>query len=188
MLKKSILPAAALTLLGGCASIPKPISGDIPISVPGAAAGLSVGTTVRWGGTIVSVQPRPQDTCFEVLAKELSASARPLEKDESSGRFIACRSGFFDPEVFVKGRELTVVGRLERVEKRKIGEYEYPFPILAADSIYLWPERIERDLRGYPAPFFGPIWWDPYPLYPRGFRTHGGPPIKSTQGADSKQQ
>jgi outer membrane lipoprotein len=176
-----------LALLGACASIPKPIAGEFALSAPkDAATGLQPGTTVRWGGLIVSVQPQPNDTCFEVLAKDLSPGARPVLKDVSTGRFIACRDGFFDPEVFVKGRELTVVGRFERIENRKIGDYDYPFPVLKADVVYLWPERVQTDRVFYAAPFFGPTWWDFYHPFPYRYRSGGNPHVIGTPVSPTK--
>lgn len=187
MQAKTYCFALPLALLSACATIPKPISGEFASGAPkDAAGGLKQGTTVRWGGLIVSVQPQASDTCFEVLAKDLSPGARPVLKDVSTGRFIACREGFFDPEVFVKGRELTVVGRFERIENRKIGEYDYPFPVLKADVVYLWPERIQQDRVFYSAPFFGPTWWDFYQPFPYRYRSGGNPHVIGVPPAPQK--
>jgi outer membrane lipoprotein len=166
-------------VLGACASVPKPLAGEFIATTPSDAA-PAAGTAVRWGGTIVNVEPRASDTCFEVLAKRLNTNGRPLQRDESDGRFIACRSGFFDPEVFVKGRELTIVGRFERTEPRKIGEYDYPFPIVSADVVYLWPPRVDVDRVYYPSPFFGPTWWDFYHPFPYRYRTLQKPQVIGT--------
>ncbi len=168
-----VVPVLALS---ACAIVPKPIAGDFPVSAPKEAGStLQAGSAVRWGGTIVSVEPRPNETCFEILAKDLSDAARPLKRDASIGRFVACKPGFFDPEVFVKGRELTVTGRFERIETRKIGEYDYPFPMITAEVVYLWPERLrENDRLLYASPFFGPSWWNLHqPFYYRP-RHYGG--------------
>ena len=45
--------------------------------------------------------------------------------EDGSGRFIACKAGFYDPAIFLKNRELTVLGRIDGYESRKIGEYDY---------------------------------------------------------------
>src|SRR6185437_7046096 len=57
------------------------------------------------------------------------------------GRFVACKQGFYDPEVFAKGREITVTGSLDGTVQHKIGEYDYTYPRVAANTIYLWPKR-----------------------------------------------
>ena len=66
--------------------------------------------------------------------------------DRSLGRFIACRAGFYDPEVFMAGREITVSGRVEGFETRKVGNYDYRYPRVAAEVVYLWPERRDVDV------------------------------------------
>ena len=48
--------------------------------------------------------------------------------------------------MFKQGRELTISGKIDGYETRKIGDYDYRYPRVAADVIYLWPERRERDV------------------------------------------
>ena len=141
-----------LGLLSGCFKPPAPLAGTFPqISVPEAQHGGLSGQRVRWGGIIVSTTPQKEDTCFEILARPLSSEARPRRTDESEGRFIACAPGFYDPAVYSKGRELTVVGTLQQPEMRKIGEHEYQYPKVAAEGVYLWPKREQSPVYYYPA-------------------------------------
>jgi outer membrane lipoprotein len=98
-------------------------------------------------GRIVQTLPRDDSTCFEVLATPLDSSARPhYNSDTDDGRFIACRNGFYDPAVFEPNREITLTGRIEAYDTRKIGGFDYRFPRVAADVVYLWPirERVDR--------------------------------------------
>ena len=150
------LPLSAACLLAACAT-PSPLKGSYaPITPEQASASDATGTIVRWGGRIVSVEPQAQRTCFEMLATRLQDSARPRSaSDETGGRFIACRSGFYDPAVFEKNREVTFTGRIEGYETRKIGEYDYRFPKLAADVVYLWPQRDRVDVVPAPYPYWG---------------------------------
>ena len=85
----------------------------------------------------------------------MSVGARPQKLDKSQGRFIACRSGFYDPDVFKAGREITITGAIDKFENGKIGDYDYRYPILSADVVYLWPERRDVDVI-VERPFF--IW------------------------------
>jgi outer membrane lipoprotein len=167
---RCLLPLAALALLAGCATAPKPLQGEFSSSSPGQDA--PEGTRVRWGGTIVEVEPKQDVTCFQILSRELGPLARPREGDVSEGRFIACRSGFYDPAIFDIGREVTVVGNRSGVEVRRIGEYDYTLPRVAADVVYLWPVRYSFD-EWYPSPsFWGPGWgpgWGWYGFYHRPF-------------------
>lgn len=153
-------------LMAGCATAPKPLQGDFAAVLPEeASASQAVGESVRWGGSIVAAEPSADQTCIEVLGRDLNESARPrATPDVSAGRFLACRSGFYDPAIFAAEREVTVTGRIDGYETRRIGEYDYRYPRVAADTIYLWPER--RDVRVYhPAPFwpvYRPFGWGGY--------------------------
>ncbi len=138
---RTLLSAPLLLVLAACVSAPDPLIGDFSEVGPAEAARADhTGATVRWGGTIAAVEPLADRTCFQIVGRELSKRGRPIIEDKSSGRFLACRTGFYEPEVFAVGRSLTVVGRIDGAENRNIGEYTYPHPRLAADVVFLWPE------------------------------------------------
>lgn len=172
---KSLLPLPLALLLGACATTPQPIAGDFGAVTPAeSVASGRTGERVRWGGVIIRVEPRTDSTCFEVLGRELDTQSRPRTGDRSEGRFIACRGGFYDPEVFVRGRELTVTGTVTGSERGQVGEYEYTYAHVAADAIHLWPKRpvvVEQRYWG-PDPFWGPTWG---PYWGRGW--WGPPPV-----------
>lgn len=135
----SVLGAVAL---GGCATIPQPLAGNYaPVTLDAARSGAAGAAQVRWGGEIVETQPREQQTCFFVLAEPLDSQARPKAGEESLGRFVACKQGFYDPEVFAKGREITVTGTLDGTVQHKIGQFDYTYPRVEANNVYLWPKR-----------------------------------------------
>jgi outer membrane lipoprotein len=139
--------AALLLVAVGCATIPAPLQGPYAPSTPAAAAERGVaGERVRWGGQVVGVHNQATQSCFEIVGKALSADGRPVSRDRSEGRFIACRAGFYDPAVFTAGREVTIAGTVTGFEARRIGDYDYRYPRVAADVIYLWPERRDRDV------------------------------------------
>jgi outer membrane lipoprotein len=152
-----LMTALALALtLGACASAPKPLQGQFSTLLPDDAAKREAsGELVRWGGHIVSVETQSQRSCFEIVAAPLTITGRPQNVDRSEGRFIACRGGFYEPEVFKAGREITISGRIESFETRKVGGYDYRYPRVAADVVYLWPERRDVDVIVEPRPFFG---------------------------------
>jgi len=139
-------PLLALPLLlGACARPPGALRGSFaPLTVRDAQARAAVGERVRWGGTIVNARPGKDSTCFEIVSKPLDEQARPVDSDETLGRFVACAPGFYDPEVYAPGREVTVTGTLAEPMSRKVGDYEYRFPVVKADTVYLWPKRPER--------------------------------------------
>jgi len=104
------------------------------------------GQRVRWGGSIIHTEPGRNETCFEVISYPLGFSVRSPETDMRSGRFIACAPGFYEPEVYARGREVTIVGILQGTTTRRVGEYEYLYPKINAESVYLWPKS---------APYYG---------------------------------
>jgi len=131
---------------------------------------------VRWGGEILETENLENATRFIVLASPLSKGGEPRTTDDSSGRFIAIVPVFLDPKVYASGRQLTVSGTLLRFEDRKVGEFDYRYPVVQADSYYLWPEEIVPAY-GYPYPgWYDPWYYDPWfyrpwyqPWYPRRY-------------------
>lgn len=157
----AVIVAAALLCLTGCARPPVPLRGGpfAEISVHDAQQTDQHGVRVRWGGTIVRTFAEKEDTCFEVVSRPLDREARPRRTDQTDGRFLACRAGFFDPEVYSKSRELTVIGVVGDVVDDRVGDYQYRFPRLQAEAVYLWPRQDQPGAVFY-AP--GAYYWDPW--------------------------
>jgi outer membrane lipoprotein len=156
-----------LVLFGCAAQAPVPYS-KIPVarvSVAEVRADVSrfIGTEVRWGGVITRVENKAEETWVEVVSRQLWASGQPREAGGSGGRFIASFQGFFDPVVYKKGLQLTVLGSIKGQTKRLIGEHEYSFPLLSVTASYLWPVRTQPAYYDYPPPFW---YYDPWPYYP----------------------
>jgi len=151
----------AALLLAACASQPGPLQGEFAqISPQDAVERDSTGAMVRWGGRIVRTEPLANRTCFEMISTRLNSYGRPYwGSDDVGGRFIACRTGFYDPALFSSEREVTFTGRIDGYENKRIGEYDYRFPRVAADVVYLWPirERVDVVTRPAPWPWWG--WW-----------------------------
>ena len=88
-MKTTLLFAVALAL-AGCVTAPAPLRGEFASSSPDGIGGKSTQTTVRWGGSIITTEPGADQTCIEVLGRELNDNARPrATPDQSVGRFIA---------------------------------------------------------------------------------------------------
>jgi len=143
--------------LAGCASVPKPLEGEYPPLTSNQVSEHSIGTRVRWGGEIVTATPQANQTCIEVLSWELDNNYRPSRSDDRHyGRFLACREGFQDPAIYAPGRELTVIGSLTGFRDGTVGEFVYRYPVVATETIHLWPEQMTRT--GLYDPLYGPRW------------------------------
>lgn len=188
MSRRLILPALLAMGLGACATVPQELTGTYTTVAPDNATAVAQGTRVRWGGRIIQTEPQERETCFFVLDEPLDSQARPERREESRGRFVACKQGFFDPEVYAKGREITVTGTVDGSETRKVGDFDYVYPRVNADVVYLWPKRPMYVPGPYPyydpffSPFydpfwgFGPIWYPPRVIV---VRPPPPPPAKS---------
>lgn len=160
----ALVAALTASILAGCASVPKPLQGQFAGIDPTTAVQQdATGQAVRWGGTIAAVETGAEQTCFQLVGRPLDEESRPiLGRDRSAGRFLACRQGFYEPQVFRIGRSVTVTGHVTGYETRKVGQYDYRQPKVAADVIYLWP-KVDRVRVVYdPGPFFAPYPWGPW--------------------------
>jgi len=167
----AILAAAAAALLAACSTVPEGLRGEYATLYPSQVTPRDIGREVRWGGVILDAQPNANRTCFELLSRTLDSSMRPRSEDRTQGRFIGCVAGFHDPEVYPKGREMSMTGRLEAIEEGKVGEFEYRFPVIAADYVTMWPERPDVIIHDFYDPFFRPWYgWGPfYGHYPYAY-------------------
>jgi len=166
----TVIMLGGMAWLAGCASVPEPLRAGPEQSPDAAAVRLAPeqyrGSAVRWGGVIVAVENGPTQSEVEVVSRPLGSNTRPLETDQTAGRFIARIGGFIDPVNFSAGREISVVGVVEGVEQRKIGSYPYSYPVVNASGYYLWPERPPP--APYPYYYYSPFYdpWYPYGPYP----------------------
>lgn len=167
-----ILLLFILLAVSACASIPGELASDGPISPTTPLLAQSGGHNdeqVRWGGVIIKTTPMPEQTCFEVMGLPIDSHAEPVYDEQIQGRFIACAKGFYEPALYDAGRRITLNGYITGTEKQKIGEYDYSFPRLEVDALYLWPK--EPDV--IYVPYYDPRWdpfWDPF--WPYYYRPH----------------
>lgn len=166
------------TLLASACAAPSVLQGEFAAITPQQAAmseSIAV-SPVRWGGMILSSSNTPQESCFEILGRPLDYNARPLSTDGEQGRFLACKPGFLDPAVFKPGREVTIIGAVTGVEARKVDDFDYRYPKLQAQTIYLWPERVVTETY-YVEPFFYPYPY--YFYYPYHYQYRRAPPPRT---------
>ena len=160
----SSLILMSVLLVSTCTSIPSQLQGDYTSLIAKDVTEENMETTVRWGGVVLETRPETDYTCFEILSKSLQTSMRPKKSDQTEGRFIACKPGFYDPEVFKKGREVTLTGKIIHLDVRKVGEYDYHFPVVDFDFMILWPKLRNRVYYDH----YRPYYWH-YPYYGRHY-------------------
>lgn len=154
-----------LLALNGCSTVPAfPVAQDNP-SLQSVHANPSAfeNHPVVWGGQILATDVTQTTSTITLLGKPLDSNGEPIATDSSDGRFLARLKGFHDPAIFRQGRTLTVSGIIVGSETRKIGDYNYVYPIVKVQGYQLWPVRKQReDYDGWYDP-----WWNPwYPWYP----------------------
>ncbi|UHD15160.1 Slp family lipoprotein [Thiocapsa bogorovii] len=162
------IAVVGLLLLGGCATSRVPESIRDPALPSPAVSEVQqrpetfIGQRARWGGSILGVHNARDTTGIEVLARPLNSSGEPDGTAGGLGRFIVELPGFKDPAEYPQQRRLTVVGPLVRVETRDVGEYPYPYPVVAGDVWYLWPDPPTVTTPWpYDYPWYRP-WYGPY--------------------------
>jgi outer membrane lipoprotein len=161
--------------------IRNPVAGAPKLEAVATDAAPYQGQYVRWGGTVASVENKANETWLEIVAKRLDAFGEPKYEDKTEGRFLARYEGFLDPKIYGADRQVTVYGVIEPSEPGKIGEQPYIYPVVKAEKVYLWPQRVSwrddpwcRDYYWhspfyYPYPYrYSPFWrhyWLGYPYY-----------------------
>ncbi len=158
----------AIALLGGCASYPDLVS--VPenttlaeYSSASADDAKLVGQQARWSGVITDIKNEADKTRVDALYYPAKSNGRPDLKDVPVGRFRVYVNGFLDPEVFEKGKPVTVLGEIKSSESQKIDEYEYVYPTLTNAKIHLWkssvaPSRVKFHYGSYG---YNPRWYRP---------------------------
>jgi len=177
-----ITTIAVVLALSACTTVPEQIQGTYANVSPARVEPAVFGSSVRWGGTIIDAQNEEDTTCFEVLSRSLDKYLRPELTDQTAGRFIACKPGFYDPEVFARGREVTLTGRIRNIEAREIDDFSYRYPVLDVDELVLWEVREQVMVIDHPYdPFYYPYYWGgpywgyypyhghPYPMHNRSY-------------------
>jgi outer membrane lipoprotein len=138
------LVTAALVLCAGCArtfpsEITDRVDRKISFSDLQQDPGSHKGKWVMLAGIIVSSMiQKDGSTYLEIVQKPANSEGKPLQTDESGGRFIAVSKQFLDPAVYQGGRVITVVGEVVGDTVRPLGGMTYRYPLLAIEALHLW--------------------------------------------------
>lgn len=138
-----IVVTVLVVVITGCVS-PAPAGEVIAVSVLDIQSGKAEpGIPVRWGGTITGVQNKNDVTVLEIVSRPLQRSGRPRHNDQTDGRFLAEVKGFLDPQIVTVGRDISLVGTINKVESGQIGEADYQFPVMSVFDYQFWKKLSE---------------------------------------------
>lgn len=162
--KLSAMAALVLVALAGCAHVVssamrEKARPDLTFSTVLGNPDAYKGETVIWGGVIIGVINRENDTLIKVLETTLDSYGMPMERESSKGRFIALVKGYADEEVYRKGYMLTVAGEVAGKESLPVGESQYVYPVMLAKEVHVWAYY------PYPYPYAFPYMPYGYPYY-----------------------
>jgi outer membrane lipoprotein len=104
------------------------------------------GKVVILGGIIVSTHNREKGTYVEVLQTPLDNRGRPEDTDFSYGRFIFVYDEYLDSAIFLKGKSITVGGKVIGKTTRPLGEIEYTYPLIYAREVHLFGQKSDFPL------------------------------------------
>lgn len=113
-----------------------------------AAPQRYVGEVVALGGRIIATTPHEGYTQLVVLQLPFEAGMRPKADGRSDGRFLVTSADFLDPAVYAPDRLVTLVGKIQGVQERPLGQTRYHYPELDLIELKLWPvEEVYREPR-----------------------------------------
>jgi outer membrane lipoprotein len=122
---------------------------------------------VVWGGMIVKVENKKDASYLEVLETGLAYDDRPKALEGSRGRFLIKSKTYLDPLIYKEKNDVTVAGVVLGIETRKIGETDYPYPVIEPLEMRVFePAPLDST---YYDPYYPPYPYpypDPYPGYP----------------------
>jgi len=155
-----------LLVIAGCApALSKHIRSQATpdISFPELQASVEKyeGRVVIFGGYILNTANNQDGTVLTILQAPLNSANKPVSADSSQGRFLVLSKKFLDPEIYSKGRKITVGGEVTGSRSRTLGNRDYEYPVIEALELHLWPKE-DR----YAGPYY-PYYYDPwyYPWY-----------------------
>lgn len=124
------------------------------------------GQKIMWGGKVAQTLIKPEGTLMEIVQFPLDKQLKPRNVDVSEGRFLVLEDQYLDPMIFQSGRKVTVVGVVGGPRSMKLDEITYTYPMVKADTIYLWKEeqpetRIYHNYPVYPYWHGRYGWWYP---------------------------
>ena len=138
----ALLLGLFIALTGCAAGISEQVRNQVTYFGPFAAVQQApqkyIGETVLWGGRVIETRVKDNATEIVVLQMALNRWDQPQDDDQSQGRFVVHSAQFLDPAIYPPGILITVAGRLQGSENRRIGEMPYTYPVIDPIEIKKW--------------------------------------------------
>ncbi len=175
-MRKFLFLVAAFFLISSCTHvISRPMREEARMDVPFSEMKENIdkykGELFILGGIIVNTKNTDEGSIIEAVHTNVNSYGNIIDPDVSSGRFMALEKGYLDPLIYKKGRYITVAGVLTGSRTKKIGEFDYNYPLLEIRELYLWKEEKEVPyspyyyppyMNRYPYWWYDPWWYGPY--------------------------
>lgn len=143
---QTLLKTASIVLLGAWLSACQTTARlDVDKSAstvtPNEATQAAQGAEYLWGGKILQVENRGDNTEITVLSYPLSGKESPQARKESTGRFVAVYPGYLEPVDYAQGKYITVLGAFSGYRDGMVEGADYRFPLLNASNVQLHQVR-----------------------------------------------
>jgi starvation-inducible outer membrane lipoprotein len=142
------------------------VNKDVQYKQVEQAPGAYEGQTVVWGGEIVGIGRRDENTSVEILHLPLDRTLRPLDAPTASrGRFIAidAHGDITDADKLREGTLVTVIGEVQGLVPATLDQDRHDIPALLIRDMTAWDHQIGRTHYSGASPFIGYrpfIFWD----------------------------
>jgi outer membrane lipoprotein len=129
----SLITGCATTAVFDTTGVDKSVTPHTVVNGPG-----DKGTTVLWGGTILSIKNLEDSTELEVLAYPLNTYHRPIIDSTPLGRFIIVHKGYLEPTTYAEGRSITALGKVAGTREGNVGDSKYTYAVMDSEQLQLW--------------------------------------------------
>jgi outer membrane lipoprotein len=140
---RALIIASLAMFIVACSSAPATIQhaphADLQLKQVSPNVDAYMGEAVRWGGKIIDVKNEQSYSQIQLVQFPLNRYGRPVESNESQGRFLVRSNEFLDPEIFTNGSMLTVYGKITDKATLKVDQKTLTLPVIDIIDSQRWP-------------------------------------------------
>lgn len=170
-MRRPFLITLLLLFLASCAQpvfkkdVMQQASNDLPpLRALKADPGPYTGKLYLLGGRIVNTKLTERGSIIQAIYVPVDEKGHLKDIEDVQGRYLAFlphEEGLLDPEIYEKGREITMAAEFAGTRKGKLDDIELTYPYFVIERIHLWEEEVYM-------PYYGPSYYSPWssPYYP----------------------